>query len=457
MKSIKSGFSLTAISLLIISATVEPSLAMMAPSDQDEKEQQHKSILPQNTNNTVEILTGMQKRSLSNSHVPPSSPILSLEEEKIQLLILKKHIKELKQKALQGDKNAQYDLGVMYQNGDFVTQDHVKAVEWLEHSANKGHLDAMNAFSRMYLEGTDIYQDCPLALKFVKKLIAYDNAEGQFIFGRCYDNGWGVNKNEKEAEKWYQKSAVQGYEPARKKLRVDISKDETKGDDKNPTIKQEEKPSPISNASGVVNRPVVSDIVIPEIAKGYEEIYRRFVMGKLIYKPDSNSDKGRIELPIRALANPLEGTFDLSQCGDSGKYLSISTGYRKGKKAENEDKVEVWLAPRFLIEKNRAGSASHFKPIMSGWSAASAPVGIFWTWGESDDLTDYHHLTEDSIDSLSDHSFIDMFWKSWDMAGRCMYAAPARRSHLPTVATAVGGDDSALRVDSTCEGFTFHL
>jgi len=67
---------------------------MMVPSDQDEEKQQCGAILPQNTNNTVEILTGMQKRSLSNSHALPSGPILSLEEDKhAQPLSLKKQLK----------------------------------------------------------------------------------------------------------------------------------------------------------------------------------------------------------------------------------------------------------------------------------------------------------------------------------------------------------------------------
>ena len=156
--------------------------------------------------------------------------------------------------------------------------------------------------------------------------------------------------------------------------------------------------------------------MIPEIARGYEEIYRRFSMGKLIYKPDPKSDKGRIEFPISALANPLEGTFDLSQCGDSGKYLSISTGYRKGKKAENASKLEIWFAPRFLIERNLGKTAAHFKTIMSSWSDTTAPVGIFWTWGGWDDLAYYDYLTSGSMDSFSDNNL----YEKWDIAAASM-------------------------------------
>jgi hypothetical protein len=99
--------------------------------------------------------------------------------------------------------------------------------------------------------------------------------------------------------------------------------------------------------------------------------------------------------------NPLEGTFDLSRCGDTGKYLSISTGYRKGKKPENANKVEIWFAPRFLVEKEINGSASHFKAVFPAKWPTTAPVGMFWTWGGSDDLGWYDYLTSENIENLS--------------------------------------------------------
>ena len=123
-------------------------------------------------------------------------------------------------------------------------------------------------------------------------------------------------------------------------------------------------------------------------------------MGKLIYKPDSKSDKGRIDFPIRFLADPLGGEFDLTQCGDTGKYLSIATGYRQRKKTENANKFEVWIAPRFLIEKNITSSAAHFQAIMENWSASVAPVGLFWTNGKWDELDWVDHLTTDSLEGL---------------------------------------------------------
>jgi hypothetical protein len=109
---------------------------------------------------------------------------------------------------------------------------------------------------------------------------------------------------------------------------------------------------------------------------GHEDIYETFLNGVLIYKPDPNSDVG-IVLMISDLINPLEGTFDLSECGEAGKYLVISTGYRKGINPDNKGKTEIWIAPLFLIKKKLSTTAKHFSRIQ--WSKGVAPVGVFFT------------------------------------------------------------------------------
>ncbi len=161
----------------------------------------------------------------------------------------------------------------------------------------------------------------------------------------------------------------------------------------------------VSSIVEAVGRPLRGGPAIPEIARGYEEIYLRFLNGKLVYRPNEGSDVGKIELPIAALANPLEGTFDLRSCGDAGNYLSISTGYRKGKKEANRNKVEVWFAPRFLIEREIGTRAGHFREILTDakWPR-TAEIGIFWTWGGWDNLNSYDYLTTNTIDQLGDNN-----------------------------------------------------
>ncbi len=164
-----------------------------------------------------------------------------------------------------------------------------------------------------------------------------------------------------------------------------------------------------SDSLALLERPRTNGVHIPDIAKGYEEIYLRFLNGKLIYRPYQNSDIGKVELPISALSDPLEGVFDLSKCGNSGQYLSVSTGYRKDKKITN--KVEVWISPRFLIERDVNYSAAHFQPIMKEWNGRKVPVGVFWTWGGWD-LEFYDYLSNCPIEDLGSENFYKKYEKA---------------------------------------------
>ncbi len=128
-----------------------------------------------------------------------------------------------------------------------------------------------------------------------------------------------------------------------------------------------------------------------------KEIYEIFLKGILIYK--HTDDVGRINLPISKMRNPLENTFDLSRCGEADSYLTISTGYKKEFKKENENKIEVWIVPRFLIEKEINENAKHYQPIFNKWSPTN-PIGIFWTWGGWNDFGWFDYQITLSLDQI---------------------------------------------------------
>jgi hypothetical protein len=143
---------------------------------------------------------------------------------------------------------------------------------------------------------------------------------------------------------------------------------------------------------------------MPLVARGHEATYLRFLNGVLIYKPNKN-DVGMVTLPIAKLANPLEGTFDLLQCGNAGRYLRIATGLRTDVKKDS--KVEIWFTPRFLVESNLKASASHFQPIFGNWDARNA-VGIFWSWSGYG-LKNFDYLTTQTMDELGSENL----YKKW--------------------------------------------
>ena len=61
--------------------------------------------------------------------------------------------------AEQGHATAQYNLGLMYNNGQGVPQDYKTAVKWYKLAAEQGHASTQNNLGLMYALGTGTLQD----------------------------------------------------------------------------------------------------------------------------------------------------------------------------------------------------------------------------------------------------------------------------------------------------------
>jgi len=68
-------------------------------------------------------------------------------------------IKEWTPLAKQGHASAQYNLGVIYKNGDGVVQNYKTAVKWYTLAAEQGHAMAQNNLGSMYYRGDGVLQD----------------------------------------------------------------------------------------------------------------------------------------------------------------------------------------------------------------------------------------------------------------------------------------------------------
>ena len=71
--------------------------------------------------------------------------------------------------ALKNDGAAQYNLGLMYANGEGVKQDYFKAKEWYEKAAAQGYALAQNNIGAMYHNGTGVKQDFKKAKEWFGK------------------------------------------------------------------------------------------------------------------------------------------------------------------------------------------------------------------------------------------------------------------------------------------------
>lgn len=122
--------------------------------------------------------------------------------------------------AEQGDSKAQYNLGVMYLNGeDVLDKDPVEGVKWLKKSAHQNNVDAQIKLGELYIKGKDVKRDYSEAAKWYEMAAQQGSPEAQYILGNMYKTGLGVPIDHDKAKMWFQKAAQQGYLKAEDQLR----------------------------------------------------------------------------------------------------------------------------------------------------------------------------------------------------------------------------------------------
>ena len=84
-----------------------------------------------------------------------------------------------RQAADQGHAFVQFNLGLMYLNGDSVPQDFTQAVAWYRQAADQGLADAQYDLGFMYANGTGLPQDYVQAHKWYNLAVSRVTGNGQ--------------------------------------------------------------------------------------------------------------------------------------------------------------------------------------------------------------------------------------------------------------------------------------
>lgn len=120
--------------------------------------------------------------------------------------------------AKQGNKEAQYDVGIMYEKGRGVDRNPRKAVHWLGEAARQGHATAMAELGIIYFEGNGVSPDYAKAFSLLSSASTQHIPSAEFYLGRIYEQGKGTRRNLNVALQWYRRAAKDGYYPARGKI-----------------------------------------------------------------------------------------------------------------------------------------------------------------------------------------------------------------------------------------------
>ena len=111
--------------------------------------------------------------------------------------------------AADGNRAAQYNLGMMYNEGKGVPQDSAEAIIWLRKAADQGDVEAQYDLGFIYRHGRGVPQNDAEAAKWYRQAAAQGNAIAQFNLGFMYGNGEGMPQNFVEAYRWFTLAAAQ--------------------------------------------------------------------------------------------------------------------------------------------------------------------------------------------------------------------------------------------------------
>lgn len=123
-------------------------------------------------------------------------------------------LREWRPLAEQGDVHAQYQIGLMYANGEGVAQDHVEAVRWYRLAAEQGHVEAQYKLGVRYSRGLGVMQDYTETARWHRLAAEQGHAHAQGNLGALYSFGRGVLQDDVTAHMWFNIAAANGSELA---------------------------------------------------------------------------------------------------------------------------------------------------------------------------------------------------------------------------------------------------
>lgn len=121
-------------------------------------------------------------------------------------------VKWYRMAADQGYAGAQYNLGVMYDNGEGVSENVAEAAKWYRRAADQGHALAQYNLGLMHDNGEGVPENDAEAVKWYRRAAAQGRAKAQGHLGRMYALGEGVPEDDVQAYMWLNLSAAQGDE-----------------------------------------------------------------------------------------------------------------------------------------------------------------------------------------------------------------------------------------------------
>lgn len=123
-------------------------------------------------------------------------------------------IERVRPLAKQGNANAQYNLGVIYNRGYGVPRNYDKARKWYKKAASQGYAKAAHNLGVLYQKGHGVPVNHERAAYWFKKAAKLGEPAAQNNLAVMYARGQGVEQNMRKAALWAARAAQAGNRSA---------------------------------------------------------------------------------------------------------------------------------------------------------------------------------------------------------------------------------------------------
>lgn len=113
-----------------------------------------------------------------------------------------------------GEIEAQFGLGLLYEQGQGVGRDLAAAAAWYARSAEQGSMRAQTQLGGMYARGDGVAEDWDQAIAWWLRAASQGSMRASFHLGQAYQFGSGVDRDYEQALQWYDLSAALGFSAA---------------------------------------------------------------------------------------------------------------------------------------------------------------------------------------------------------------------------------------------------
>jgi len=285
-------------------------------------------------------------------------------------------------RAYEGDRDAQFKVGVLLTNDQLDTPDYEQAVYWYKQAALQGHALAQYNLGHQFLAGLGVQRSESQAMEWWLKAAEQDHALAQFNVGRGYYLGIGLSENHKKSRAWFERAAKNGEPKSIEILeQISWSEDTASGDEaiakSPPQTSQDQsvaRPAAVSETQTALDAPAEESIALksvvtespvesqsqpelgsksepePELALSWEESEP----SSSVIPVETQTTDEIAKQSIKLYTNP-KNSDRLIAFVNLDENIEIKQRSKKWTSITHAQGFPVWVHSNFVAEKNNVG------------------------------------------------------------------------------------------------------